>query len=317
MIAGRISQAVAGAVGNIGGGLAPSGSGFGNGGTPAPATPAPQSSLELGGGGAAGEPGRRLALWTNASNSWIANNQTGVNFAGTIQTAVIGADYLFTDKIIGGITGGYEHPDIHTKFNAGTFKGNNVAITPYAAYIIDDIFSVDATAGYTFVSYDITRSSNSITGSTDGHRLAGSADLNANKTIDSWVLGSSLGASYLNEVQNAYTETGAGGTAVGQNDVRLGQAHLTGKAGYLVTQPWGSITPYGSARMEYDFNHNAAVVRDVQGDLASNSRFGTVFGLGADAAVGNFTTLNLEGTTTQFRENVSAYMVSASVRVKF
>ncbi len=330
LLAGRISQAVSGAVGNIGSGGFSSGGGGGIGGgtpggggglgTPGSGTPdssnGPRSMVD-GKSKAAGDNPSHFAVWANGSNTWVANDQAGVNFGGTIHTGIIGVDRMWTDRVLGGLAVGYENPDVHLKYNGGTFKGNNYAVTPYGAYIFNENFSVDATAGYTWVNYDTTRNDNAVTGSITGSRLSASADANFNTMINKWSLGSTLGYMWLLEKQDAYTETGVGAAANPANQVRLGQGRWTNKAGYLIQEGWGSLTPYASVRLEYDISHTPSGIADSQGTPTANDRFGTTFGMGVNASVGNSTTFNLEGTSTQFREHVTNYGVSGTVRIGF
>lgn len=318
LLAGRISQAVANVTGSIGGSIGGSGVGGSGGGMPTfSPTPGPRSEIVGGNAKAAGDPVGKTAFWVNAGNAWVANNQTGVNFAGTIQTGIMGVDHQFNDRVLAGLAVGYEHPDVVTKFNTGTFRGNNVALSPYAAYIINDMFSLSAVMGYTWVHYDTTRSQGTINGTIEGGRLFGNLNAAATTRIDDWSLASTLGYMYLLEKQDAYTENGSGGLSNPASQVRLGQWRWTNKAGYLVPLEWGGVMPYSSVRLEYDSSHTPLGVADAQGTPTANDRFGATFGLGVDATVGNDTSLNLEGASTEFREHVKVYSVNGTMRMKF
>ncbi len=306
LLAGRISQAVSNVTGSIGGGPQPSFS----------PSPGRVSGLNQQ-GKAAGDPVKDTALWMNAGNAWVENDQDGVNFDGTIQTAIVGIDHQITDNWLVGVAAGYEHPDVTTKFNNGTFKGNNFALFPYAAYIINKNFSLNAVAGYTLVNYDTTRNNGAVTGSIEGDRLFGNLNATASTTINNWGLSSTAGYMWLLETQDAYTETGVGANRNEENQVRLGQLRWTNKAGYTLEQDWGSITPYGSVRLEYDASHTPTGVADAIGTPVANDRFGATFGIGADAKVGDDISVSLEGTSSEFREHLSTYAVSGTVRIKF
>lgn len=312
LLAGRISQAVANVTGSVGG------VGGGGGVTPTfTPTPGPRSEVIGGNAKAAGDTVNRTAIWVNGGNAWVSNDQDGVNFSGTIQTGLVGIDHQFGEHVLAGLAAGYEHPNISTKFNSGTFKGNNFALSPYVAYIFNDVFSASAVAGYTWVNYDTTRSNGAIQGSIDGGRMFGSLNLTAVKTFNQWSLASTAGYMYLLERQNGYTESGAGGVTNAENDIRLGQLRWTNKLGYLFRQEWGGIMPFGSARLEYDHSHTPTGTADAQGTPVSNDRFGTTFGLGVDLTVGNDTTFSLEGTSTEFREHLTSRGVSGTLRLKF
>jgi len=313
LISARVSSAVSSATGNISAGAAPA---------PAPiSTPTPTSSLQpgdkvsfsTGNTSAAGDVAKRFGAWANAGVTHINNDQAGSEFSGNILTGLVGGDYLVNDYLLVGLSGGYEHGDIDTTYNNGTLTSSGVTVAPYLAVIINKYFSIDTSFGHTWVSYD--ESHGGVTGSTNGSRYFATVNGNANTMIDNWQLGSSLGFLYTKEDQDAYSESN--GTAVGKVKVRLGQARATERLGYLAPVSWGYVNPYGWARLEYDVSKTAAGVIDSKGTLASHSNFGTTFGLGVNFGLGDYTTLNVEGTTTQFRENLQVYGGTATIRVKF
>lgn len=304
LLASRINQAVSNVTGNLGG------EGF----TP---TPGPRAEVIAGNAKAAGDPVGKTAFWVNGGNAWVSNDQEGVNFSGTIQTALVGVDHQFDDRVLAGVAVGYEHPDISTKFNSGTFTGDNVAVSPYVAYIINDVFSVNALAGYTWVHYNTSRSNGAISGTITGDRFFANFNGTAAKRIADWHLASTVGYLYLLETQDEYTERGAGGARNPENQIRLGQWRWTNKVGYFVRQEWGGIMPYGSARLEYDSSHTALGVADALGTPISNDRFGTTFGLGVDATVGDDATLSVEATTMEFREHLTSHSLNGTFRLKF
>lgn len=307
LLAGRISQAVSNAVG---GGL---GGGFGGG----PSSGAPQTFILGGDGKAAGDPVNKTAIWMNIGNSWVENDQTGVDYSGTIFTGLVGVDHQLTDSTLVGVAFGYERPDITTGFNSGTFRGNNFAVSPYASYIINDTFSVAGTVGYAAVDYDSSRGNGAVTADITGHRLFADLSATARFRLEGWSLQSGLGYMHLLETQNAYTETGPGAASYDKSKIRLGQVRLSNKAGYPIETEWGSIMPFGSARLEYDVSHSPAGVADAFGTPVANDRFGTTFGLGADASISDDTYLSIEGTTTRFRKHLEVYGLTGTLRIKF
>lgn len=303
LLAGRISQAVSNAIG--GGGF---GGGFGG---------TPQAQILGGNSKAAGDPVNKTALWMNVGNAWVSNDQTGVDYSGTIMTVLVGVDHQFSDSTLAGVAFGYERPDITTDFNNGTFEGNNFSVSPYASYIFNDIFSVNGSIGYAEVDYDTSRLNNTVTGDISGHRFFTSVNANAVFQVEGWNLENSLGYMYLYEVQDAHSETGPGAATIGETQVRLGQWRLSTQAGYPMEMEWGSLMPYGLVRLEYDSSHTPAGVADAFGTPVANDRFGATFGLGAQAVVGDDTYLSIEGTTTQFRQHLDVYGLTGTLRIKF
>ena len=162
VISSRISQAVSAGTSS---GTAitpsvPSGGGGGGGGTGA--TPQQGSSLlNFGDGKSAGSATKDFGVWANFGNAWIKDDHQFENFHGIIATAVVGADYRVTDKFLVGLASGYEGARIDTPFNNGSLIANNVGIAPYVGYNFNQNYSVDATAGYAFLKYNMTRLSNS------------------------------------------------------------------------------------------------------------------------------------------------------------
>lgn len=166
-------------------------------------------------------------------------------------TIFIGADKLIMDKWILGLTVGYENTDIDTKYNGGDNKTDGFTIAPYAAYLINDIFSVDMVAGYTNLSTDTDRIDN-VTGSTisgdfDADRWFVATNLNANIYRGQWVFGGRIGLLYTEEEQDGYTERG-GTTArtIGERHVDLTQGSIGANLAYMHNnvEPFASLTYY-------------------------------------------------------------------------
>ena len=301
LLAGRISQAVSSAVG----------SGFGGG------LGSPQTAIIGGDGKAAGDSAKDTAMWLNIGNSWIENDQSGVDYSGQILTGLIGVDHQFNDQFLAGVAFGYENPDIDTKFNNGTFEGNNFTVSPYASYIFNKNFYVNGNVGYAVVDYDTSRNDGAITGDISGDRFFGDLSANSRFELGGWDLRSTFGYMYLVETQDAYTESGAGGNRIEEEKIHFGQWRLSGQAGYEFETQWGSIMPFGSVQLEYDSIKPDAGVADQFGTPVANDKFGATFGLGAQANIGDDLSLTVEGTTAQFREHLDVYSLTGTLRFKF
>lgn len=279
-------------------------------------SPTRTSSLSEGTvGKAAGDSARRGGVWLNGSNNWMSGDHANANFSGTLQTAVAGVDYLVRDNVLVGASLGYEHGDISLKYNGGNFEANNLAFAPYAAYIINDVWSVDASGGHAWVNYDLSRANGTISGDTSGSRWFASTNLNANWRVDAWQLGTSLGYIYTKESTDDYVESD--GTNANGPKFRLGQANGKFRVGYLVPTEWGTVNPFGAVRLEYDANKTAASAIDAAGTKAYDDRFGTTFSLGANVLVGDNDTLSIEGSSTQFRDDLKNYSLIGTYRHKF
>ncbi len=266
-------------------------------------------------GKAAGDAARRGGVWLNGSNNWLSGDHANANFSGTLQTAVTGADYLVRDDILLGASLGYEHGDVSLKYSGGKFEANNFAFAPYAAYIINDVLSVDVSGGHAWVNYDISRANGTVSGETSGSRWFAATNLNANWRVDAWQLGASAGYIYTKEHTDDYTESD--GTNAQGLKFRLGQASSKFRVGYLIPTDWGTVNPFGSVRLEYDANKTAASAIDAAGSKAYDDRFGTTFSLGTNVLVGDNNTVTIEGSTTQFRDDLKNYSLVGTYRFKF
>ena len=327
VISSRISQAVSAGTSS---GTAitptvPSGGGGGGetGGPGGPGGPGgtPQqgsSLLNFGDGKSAGSGTKDFGVWANFGNAWIKDDHRFENFHGIIATAVLGADYRVTDQFLVGVATGYEGARITTPFNNGSLTANNVGIAPYMGYNFNQNYSVDATAGYAFLKYNMTRLSNSVYGTTYGGRVFGATNFNAKTTVGNWQFGTGLGYMYLSEAQNAYRESGTAGTLVDRVNIRLGQLRSTTRVGYFETTDWGFLNPYVSVRPEYDVNKSpAGIVDATTGTKAVSDRFGATFAGGLAAGVGDDLTLMLEGSSGQFRSHMSMNGLTGTIRYRF
>lgn len=314
IISARISQTISGSVS----GLSPAGGGAGPGTIPTPGGGPISSNIKDLVGKSAGSEDKPLGVWLNAGAARVSDTHAFETFHGSITTVVGGMDYRITERALAGLALGYESANIKTTFNNGTMRAGNVAVSPYVGYAFNDTFSLDATLGYAFVNYDMTRLNGQARGSTGGGRLFGAANLTAKTEMGNWRLSTGLGYLYLQETQDAYAETGSAGTAVSKVKIRLGQLRSTNKAGYEMVTSWGSITPYAMVRPEYDVNKSPAAILDTATNtVATSDRFGATFGLGLNMAVGDDSTINLEGTTSQFRSHLSMDGVTGTVRFRF
>ena len=166
-------------------------------------------------------------------------------------TVFIGADKFIMNKWILGLTVGYENTDIDTLYNGGNNETDGYTIAPYAAYLINDIFSVDFAAGYTSLNTDTDRidnaTGNTITGNFDSDRWFVTTNLNATIYRGPWILGGRIGLLYTEEEQDGYTEIG-GTTArtLGQRNIDLTQGLVGINVAYSGNkfEPFASVTYY-------------------------------------------------------------------------
>lgn len=162
-------------------------------------------------------------------------------------SVLLGADRLFKNRWVLGLAAGYENSDIDTLYNGGNNETDGFTVAPYAAYLINDWLSADATAGYTTLNYETRRIDNVsgglITADFDADRWFAAANINASMQRDRWLLGSRIGLLYTEETQDAYAETGPNtARTIGERQLDLVQFIVGVDAAYS----FGRIEPYAS-----------------------------------------------------------------------
>jgi len=207
---------------------------------------------------AAGDGYTGWSVWSSFSHNLfnadipIRNGTTPLASYDAVQNTVfIGADKLFMDKWVMGLTVGYENTDIDTLYNGGNNDTDGFTIAPYAAYLINDIFSVDMVAGYTRLNTDTDRIDNTngsvINGDFGADRWFVASNLNATVYRGQWVFGGRIGLLYTEEEQDAYTEVGgATARAIGKRHIDLTQTSVGVNIAYTHKnfEPFASVTYY-------------------------------------------------------------------------
>ena len=155
-----------------------------------------------------------------------------------------GIDRLFHGRYLLGLSFGYSNLDTKTRFNGGGQESDGYTIAPYAAVLLNEVFSVDLSGGYAWLDYDQNRISfvdgTGISSSFDGERWFIATNLNAVKVVDKFVFGAKLGYLHTSEEQDGYTEVGsaASGAAgalrtIGQRDIKLTQGVVGAEIAYM------------------------------------------------------------------------------------
>lgn len=253
------------------------------------------------------------SAWTGGAHTRIKKTDASGEFSGNIDSVVVGYDRRLTSDLILGVVVGYDSLDILTHYNQGSVEGDSIGVAPYIGYAITDWLTVDATLGYAWVNYDMTRDV-TVTGSTNGGRVFGGANLTARQNFGDVKLWTSVGYQRLKEERDGYTESD--NTVVKDETVDRGQAHATVGGGYDFVTDFGVISPNAFARFEYDLPKGSAV--QLTNSLSSsNDRTGIVLGLGTDVALKSNVSFGVSGTMETARENTDAYSVLANVRYAF
>ena len=263
---------------------------------------------------AAGSIPNKIGLWVNGSQTWLDGDQINNDYYGTIRSALTGVDVTINGKYVVGLSAGVGREATKIRYSNTDITGQSGTIAPYFAYVINDIFYVDASAGVSRVLYH--EQSTSQKGDNTGLRWFSGVNVNAAKALGSWSLSTNLGYLYSAERQESYTTNT--NYVVGAAKSRTGQIRSTTKLGYTQLTSWGYLYPYGSMRLEYDANKTGATPIDTAGTtMSANSLFGTTFGAGTTMGVGTASSLTVEGTSTEFRSHSSVYGLSGTFRYTF
>ncbi len=284
-------------------------------------------ALELGTGRGAGKGGNKLGVWVDSSWSDYKDKNASTKADGNIITGAFGLDYQADPNVVVGLAAGYENIDINTTFNRGSLKADGYTVAPYAVFNLNNMFSVDVSGGYTWLKYDVDRttitdgattfSGTKSTGSFDANRLFGSFNVNADYATDSWLLNGTVGTLYSSETQDAYTESNGTSREGGSYDV--GRAIAGGKIGYDlggVSPDLGGIVPYLKGSYEYDYSRQNITVQSSETKAANDDdRF--IVGAGLSVAPINGISGGLEFTSVQGATSVTNYTVNGTLRLDF
>ncbi len=183
---------------------------------------------------------------------------TTTSYNASQNSFTLGADRLFMDQLLIGLTVSYEDMSANTVFNGGVTENKGITVAPYLAYLINDTFSVDFMTGYAALNYDTTRldftNASTINGDFDAHRVFAATNLNALFTPEQWAIAARVGYLYSREEQDDYVETGGAGNArtIGNRHLDLSQVTIGADIAYSFAQ----LEPYFTAVYRNDLGRD-------------------------------------------------------------
>jgi autotransporter-like protein len=190
----------------------------------------------------------RLSVWASANYSEAESDFAPTAYKSETTGGSVGLDYAVSDYVTIGAFLSYNDTDTTTAFNGGGSDTKAITFGPYASFVVDDIFNIDASLGYTSSDIDNRRTVGAVvaTGNQDGDTKFFSIGLNAMKWYDNIGVSGRVGWSYSDTDNDAYTDSL--GTAFVATNSQLGQLSLGGKVSYY----GGSFMPYIGATYKYD-----------------------------------------------------------------
>jgi opacity protein-like surface antigen len=269
---------------------------------------------------AGGDKNRGMGFWAQGAFTHVDNDQVALNFDGFVLSGLFGLDkMLMNDRLILGLSAGFERIDMDTTFNLGNLEGNGLVISPYASFMINDKVDIDFNAGYARIAYDMDRrdpiTSELFSGETDGDRFFGALTARYSDTRGKLLYGAHLGARYSHESRSSFTETGTIGTtvAVGSQSIHLGQAVLGANLGYDL----GMFKPYVTGQGEFDFSKSDDPTVAANQTQPSDSNVGLRLGLGTEIDFAPNVTGTIELDGVLLRDDYNEYGGRARIRVEF
>lgn len=263
-----------------------------------------------------------IGVWTSGAWSQVENNNAATLFDGQVWNALVGMDYAYDDRLIVGISGGYDSLAFRTQFNESQFTGEDgsldmdgYSVVPYASYKIIELVNARISGGYSWLDYDSIRfdrgTGEKITGSTDSKRYFVNTALDTAYNLSALRLRGSIGWLYSTEEKDAFRESN--GVNVAKSDTDLSQGRAGAEIGYDL---FGIIEPYAKAMLEYDFVSSKTVVAANQ-ITPQDEEFGADVGGGVRFTIIPAVTGAVEGTTHVGRENYREHTVNGNLRVEF
>ncbi|TNF94295.1 MAG: autotransporter outer membrane beta-barrel domain-containing protein, partial [Gammaproteobacteria bacterium] len=189
-----------------------------------------------------------LGYWGGYSYTRLENDFSRTRYDGDRHMFLGGIDFSPKESLIMGVALGYENNDLDTDFNFGEADADGWTVAPYFGVVIDDVWNLDVSFGYSNIDTDQDRSFGTITSDVDTDRYFASANLSAFTQVDNWLLIGRFGAMHAINKDDSYTEKGVGGNTVDSNTTRLTQLNIGGEASYLM----GDFEPFIGATYSYD-----------------------------------------------------------------
>ncbi|MCP5151889.1 MAG: autotransporter outer membrane beta-barrel domain-containing protein [Ectothiorhodospiraceae bacterium] len=267
-------------------------------------------------------------VWGSYSRSDSEGTTTLAPYDANTDGFLVGVDRLIGERFVLGATVGYERTDSNTLFNGGSQDRDGYSVAVYGAWLINDVLSLDASAGYARITTDEDRldpnNGRTLTADYDAERGFVTANLNAVKAFGPVVVGGRVGWLYTAESQDAFTERGcaprqAGVCAartVGERHVDLGQVYAGVDVGYGI----GDFEPYAIAIYRNDLGRDdGASAGGLPGGVRPqpDDDDELQLGLGVRYFGGNGITGSLEWLRTNGRASYDDDAFSLTVRVPF
>jgi len=249
-------------------------------------------------GASAGSADTRWGAWADSSGSFLSNNSS-VGYSGNSVVALTGLDYLIDRQWLVGMSAGYTHADLTLTPSTITHSVDGAVVGPYASYIINSNFAVDALFNYTSLDNGVVSPTPLPSGGYHSNRYTGASNLDFFTDYDAWKLTGYGGYAFSWE-----GGTGSGVVTSGlANNIRYGAIRLGGEAAY----PMGAFEPYVPITFEYE----------TTSPNDGTSRAALIVGGGLRYRWSDTLTAGVLAETTEVKTHTRDVMIGANVRWSF
>jgi hypothetical protein len=197
---------------------------------------------------AGGEPAKHNG-WLAVSGTDIKNDFQRAGYDGDVASFIGGVDYTFDPQWVFGVSFANERSVLKTSYNTGRLQGRSFMAAPYLGYRINDMLSLDASAGLAYGNQNISWAFGANSRNTN-QRLSRNfiaANLNADQWMGDWQLSGKGGLIRAEETLDANSDLLAGKVSN-----RLTQLKVAGRAGYWVKE----VMPYAALGYTRDLQNS-------------------------------------------------------------
>ena len=275
----------------------------------------------------AGDGWPAISVWTDVSHNWFNDDHPSVDIDSETGSYFFGADVEAIDNLILGVSVGFDDTKSESDLPLGGALGSSrakdhtdtITVAPYIVYVINAIFDVDASFGFSWSDTDSQRSNGAVTvtSNSDGNAWFFAVNGNATYWFDYIGVTGSVGYRRSNATTDGFTDST--GAAIASASATTGT--LVTKARVSYYYPTGNeilqaVMPFFSATLEYDHTKDMVDVGPTQASPADD-RVGMVLTGGVNFSLTDSISAGIQGSTIVFRTDQSSYTASGNLRFSF
>lgn len=267
-----------------------------------------------------------ISLWTSIGHTSFSDDHPSVNVDSGTHSFTFGGDVQIIDSLIAGLSFSYDDTHAESELplagggvNDANDDTNTYTVAPYAVFIIDEVFDIDGSFGFSWADTDSDRFNGATVVTSDSDTDGWFFALNGNATVwfDYLGLTGSVGYRRSSSTTDRYTESD--GTVVQSNETTLGTIVTRARASYYY--PTGlevvqAVLPFISVTAEWDHTRDEVDVGATQAQPA-NDQFGLVISGGVNLSIIEGLTAGIEASGIALRSEQSSTTVSGNISFSF